>query len=201
VHESRSALEHIRSLAVRDGMDFYFDTDNKLTLKASNTSGPSHTFQYGRDILELQLLRRQAGSDHVRVYGESPASGQGADNWHWVAKDISPFQGEGGAGLRTLTLQDRVLRTKDAADRLALSKLAATQSYATRGWLKILGNPNVKLADIIVIEQAERPELNGRFKVTSVRHMLSKQAGYVTHVGLVSPVVAGTPGGGLGGLI
>jgi hypothetical protein len=182
VHESRNVLQHIRELAMREGMDVYFDTQNKLNVKKFNKTSADHTFSFGVDILDLQLLNHQMSSEHIVVYGESPSSNQGSDTWHWIAKDLSPFQGEAGQGVKTLALQDSVVRTKDAADTLAASRLGAIKAHSTRGRLKVLGNPKVKLADAIQIKNAEKPELNGLFKVSSVRHVLNKQEGYVTYI-------------------
>ncbi len=184
VHESKSLLKHVREMAAREGMDVYFDTENKLTLKKFNKSSADHTFTFGINILDLRLFNRQPVSEHVMVYGESPASNQGSDTWHWVAKDISPFQGEVGQGTKTLAIAGRAIRTKDAADTCAAAKLGAIIDGSTVGRLKVLGNPTVKLGDAIEIKGVERPEMNGLFKVTSVRHVLSKQEGYLTHIGL-----------------
>lgn len=182
VHESRNVLQHLRELAMREGMDVYFDTQNKLNVKKFNKTSADHTFSFGVDILDLQLLNHQMSSEHIVVYGESPSSNQGSDTWHWIAKDLSPFQGEAGQGVKTLALQDSVIRTKDAADTLAASRLGVIKAHSTRGRLKVLGNPKVKLADAIQIKNAEKPELNGLFKVSSVRHVLNKQEGYVTYI-------------------
>jgi hypothetical protein len=182
-HESKPLLRHIRELAMREGMDVYFDTDNKLTLKRFNKSSPDHTFYFGIDILDLQIFYHQVTSDHILVYGESPASRLGADTWHWMAKDLSPFRSEVGQGKKTLSLQDGTIRTKDAADRLATSKFGAIKDSSTWGRLKILGNPKVKLSDAIEIKNVQKPELNGLFKVTSIRHVFNKQEGYLTFIG------------------
>ncbi len=183
MHESKSVLQTCRELAMRDGLDFYFDADNRLTMAAFSKTGADHTFFYGVDILDLQLLHHQTPCDRVRVYGESPSSNQGADAWHWIAKDITPFQSEAGDDGRTLAIQDGALKTKDAADRLAAAKFSAMKDQSRRGRLKILGNPNVKLAEAIEIKDAPGNELNGLFKVTSVRHVLNKKEGYLTYIG------------------
>jgi hypothetical protein len=183
VHEGKSVLDHIRQLAMRDGLDIYFDTDNKLTLQKFNKSKADHTLTYGIDILDLQLLNQRSMNDQIRVYGESPVSKQGTDTWPWLAKDLTPFQGEVGQGGQFLAIQDGAVRTKEAAAQLAVAKFGAIKDQATWGRLKILGNPTVKLADAIEIKNAPRPELNGLFKVTSVRHVLNKQSGFLTFVG------------------
>jgi hypothetical protein len=200
VHESKSLLKHIRELARRDGMEVYFDIDNKLTIRKFTKSSADHTFYYGIDILDLQLFNHQMPSDRIRVYGESPASNQGADTWHWLAKDISPFQSEVGDGKKTLAIRDGALRTKDAADSFATAKFGAIKDQSAWGRLKILGNPKVKLADAIEIKNAPKPELNGLFKVTSVRHVLNKREGYLTFAGFTGQGGAGEAGGLLGAL-
>ena len=182
VHESQNLLEHIRLLALRDGMDVYVDTDNKLTVNAFNKSSADHIFRYGMEILDLQISISNPVVNRVRVSGESPSSNQGTDTWPWLVKDISSFQSEAGDGGRLLVIQDGTVRTKDAADSLAAAKLGAIKDQSTRGQLKILGNPAVKLADAIEIRDAPKPELNGLFKVTEVRHVLNKRDGFLTYV-------------------
>lgn len=185
VHESKNLLMHIRELAMRDGMDVYLDKDNKLAVKKLDKSGAIHTFYYGKDILDLQVFNYQMPSDHVKVYGESPASGLGSDTWHWLVKDITPFQGEAGGGRKTLRIKDCALRTKDASDSLSVSKFSTIKDQSVWGRLRILGNPKVKLGDAVEIKNAQKPELNGVFKVTSVRHILNKHEGYLTFIGFI----------------
>jgi hypothetical protein len=199
-HESKNLLRLIRELAMRDGLDMYFDADDKLTLKKFDKSSPDHTFFYGIDILDLQLLNHQAGSDHILVYGESPASNQGSDTWSWLAKDLSSFRGEVGQGARTMATHDGAVRTKDAAKLLATSSLGAIKDQATRGRLKLLGAPQVTPGDAIEIKDAPKPELNGLFKVTSVGHVLNKRDGYLTLIGFSGQGGAQAAGGLLGGL-
>lgn len=183
LYESKNLWQYCRELAIRDGLDFYFDTDNQLTMTTFNKTGADHTFFYGIGILDLQLFNHQMPGDLVRVYGESPSSNQGPETWHWIAKDISPFQGEVGQGTDTIEIADGAIRTKEAADTYAVSKFGAIKDHSTWGRLKILGNPKVKLADAVEIKNAPKPELNGLFKVTSVRHVLNKKEGYLTYIG------------------
>jgi hypothetical protein len=200
VHESKSLLKQIRELALRDGLDVYFDVENRLTLKKFNKTSPDHTFFYGIDILDLKLSNHQVTSDHILVYGESPASNQGSSAWYWLVKDLSPFRGEVGQGTKTLAIQDGAVRTKDAADSLATSKFGAIKDHSSWGRLKILGNPQVKLGDAIEIKNAPKPELNGLFKIRSVRHILNKQDGYLTLIDFSGQGGAEKAGGLLGGV-
>ncbi len=200
VHESKSLLRHLRELAMRDGMDLFFDADNKLTLKKFNKSSADHTFYFGIDILDLEVFNHRMTSEHILVSGESPASSRGSDTWHWIAKDLSPFQSEIGQESRSLSIRDGAVRTKDAAERLAASKFGALKDHSAWGRLTLLGNPKVKLADAIEIKNAPKPELNGRFKVASVRHILNKREGYLTLVGFTGLGGAQKAGGLLGEL-
>jgi len=92
------------------------------------------------------------------------------------------------------------VRTKDAAKLLATSSLGAIKDQATRGRLKLLGAPQVTPGDAIEIKNAPKPELNGLFKVTSIRHVLNKRDGYLTFIGFSGQGGAQAAGGLLGGL-
>jgi hypothetical protein len=197
--ESRNLVRQVAELAKRDGMDLYFDADNKLTLKKFEKTRADHTLYFGIDILDLRLLNTQPPADHLLIYGESPSSNQGSDTWHWFAKDLSSFRGELGQGVRTFAFQDSALKTKDAADSLATSRLGALKDQASRGVLKVLGNPALKLGDAIEIKNVAKPELNGLFKITSVRHVFNKREGFITWVDFSGQGGAAAAGGGLMG--
>ena len=200
VHDAKSVLRQLQELAFREGMDLYVDPDNKLVLKKFAKTSADHTFYYGIHVLDLQLWNSEIATEHFKVYGESPSSKQGSDTWHWFAKDLSPFTAELGSGQKLLTIQDSAAKTKDAADSLATAKSGALKDLASQGRLKILGNPLVKLGDAIEIKEAPKPELNGLFKVTSVRHVLSKWQGYLTFIGFSGQGGAQQAAGALGQL-
>ena len=200
VHDSKSVLRQLQELAFRDGMDLYCDAENKLVLKKFEKTRADHTFYYGIHVLDLQLWNYEIASEHFRVYGESPSSNQGSETWHWFTKDLSPFTGELGSGQKLLVIQDSAAKTKDAADSLATAKSGALKDGTSQGRLKILGNPLVKLGDAMEIKEAPKPELNGLFKVTSVRHVLSKWQGYLTFVEFTGQGGAQQAAGALGQL-
>ena len=83
---------------------------------------------------------------------------------------------------------------------MATAKSGVLKDRASQGQLKILGNPLVKLGDAIEIKDAPKPELNGLFKVTSVRHVLSKWQGYLTFIGFSGQGGAQQAGGAVGQL-
>jgi hypothetical protein len=183
VHESKNLLRTIRELAAREGMEVYFDTENKLIVQKFAKTEADHTLYYGIDLLNLEVFNYQPLADHLLVYGESPASNQGSDAWHWLVKDLSPCRSEVGQGAKTLALQDGAVRTKDAADAAAAAKFGAMKDQAASGRLKILGKPTVQVGDAVTLKNVPKPEMNGLFKVISVRHVYNKREGYVTYVG------------------
>jgi hypothetical protein len=161
-------------------MDFYFDSDNKLTVRQFNKTSADYVLNFAADILELQLSVSEPVFTHCKVFGESPASTSGLAIWPWLAKDISPFIGEAGQGDNLLLLRDGAIKTKDGADRLAAAKVMANQNHSCIGKLKILGHPKINLADAIEIKDAPKAEMNGLFKVAGIQHIVNKRDGYVT---------------------
>jgi hypothetical protein len=201
VHESKNLLRCLREMARREGMDLYFDENNRLTMKKFSKTNPDHIFRHGAELLALELRAHQAPSERVKVYGESTASSQGSDTWYWLVRDDPPARSEAGQGRKSLAAQDGVLRTKDAADSYAAAWLGALKDQALSGRLKILGNPKVKLGDAFSIQDSPRPELNGLFKVVAVRHVLNKRDGFVTWVTFTGQGGAQAAGDLLGGLM
>jgi hypothetical protein len=198
VDESRSLLRHLAALARREGADLYFDARNRLTVTRFTKAGPDHTFRYGVDLLDLRLRRDRSALERVQVRGESPASSQGLPTWPWLVKDLAPLGGTAGQGSRSVGWRDGAVRTKDAADRLATAQLDAARDAATSGSALLLGNPRVQLGDAVQLTDAPWAELNGLFKVTSVRHRVGKRQGFLTVVGLSGQ---GGAGGGAAGAL
>jgi hypothetical protein len=194
VHESKSVLRTIRELAQREAMDVFFDSQNRLTVTAYSKAAADHAFRYGAEVLDLRLDAGEPTADHIRVHGESPASTQGTDTWHWLVKDLSSFRGDSGRGVQSRGLQDGAARTKDLAKSTADARLAAIQNGSKVGRVTVLGNPKVKLGEAVEIRDAPRPELNGLFKAVSVRHLFTKHAGYVTVVGFTGQESASAAG-------
>jgi hypothetical protein len=200
VHESISALAAVTDLAKREGFDVYTDADGKLTVKAFSKSSADHTLYYGIHLLALSIDHRPPRPSHVTAVGESPSSNQGSDAWPWFAKDASGVKGEVGSGNTLLALRDGALRSKDAADLFAKQKYGAVKDAATSGRCRLLGNPEIKLGDAIEIKDAPKAEQNGLFKVTRVRHVLSKTEGFLTVLDFSGQGGAASADGLLGGL-
>src|SRR5262249_31409726 len=146
-HESKSVLRIILELARREALDVWIDSANKLTVTAFQKTAAAHVFRYGAEILELALDKGDPTADQVRVHGESPSSSSGADTWHWLVMDLSPFRGASGQGVRTRGIQDGAVRTKDLAGSAAASRLRAIRDASTVRRVKLLGNPQGQPAE------------------------------------------------------
>ncbi len=204
IHESRSVLRNVLDLARREGMDVYQAPDGSLIVKRFEKTGADHVLRYAAEILDVGLTGASA-AEQVVAYGESPSSSRGGDTWHWLVKDGSAFSGRAGDGLVTLATQDGAVRNKDAAGALASSLWGGLADRSRLGHVRVLGNPSIKLGDAIEIAECPRSELDGTFKVTSVRHRFSARAGFVTEIGFsglggaaAAPIGAGAAAGSVG---
>lgn len=196
VDDRKHLFQHAVELAAKSGLGLYFTPENKLAMKQFQKSSADHTFTYGEDIIDLQILNTMPLAGQVVVAGESPASAQGNDAWHWFAKDSGSFQGSAGQG-NTLLIQDPGIRTKDAADTYAAGKLDLMTRAATQGRIVVLGNPDVKLGEAVEIEGVPTGSLNGLFQVRRVKHQLSKARGFITAVDFIAATGGGAALGGL----
>jgi hypothetical protein len=197
VHDGSSVLSQLRDLARREGADVWFDEEDKLTIQKFTRTKADHELHYGIDVLALQILSRRQPADLVKVSGESPSSNQGADAWHWIAKDISPFRGESGKGTPVATRRDATLRTKDAASNAASAALGEIKDRARLGRVRVLGNPKVHPGQAVEIKDAPQPELNGLFKVLGTRHVFDKREGFTTTISFSGAGGSKQAGGGL----
>jgi hypothetical protein len=197
VHESRPILRTIRELARREGLDVWFDADNKLNVQRFSRPKADHTFRYGKEILDLWTRHDEPPLKRVVVYGESPASQNGTDTWHWLVRDLAPFRGEDGQGSPSLAQPDAVVRTRDAAVNAAKGRRAAVIEHAVWGRLKVLGAPTLLLGQAVAVADTPKPSLDGTFKVQRIQHVVSKTDGFVTFVDIGA--VPGAGGAGAAG--
>ena len=175
VDDNKNAFDHLRVLAERCGFDVYLTSENKVIFKKYESKEP-HVFEYGKNILEIDLQEEVSPITGVMVQGESPSSFKGADTSHWLTKR----QVEGIAGSGTsLLIQDPALRDKDTAETVAKAKLSILERTVF-GTVKIIGKADVRLGDTIEIKGMSNSKMNGEFQVIGIEHFLSKSAGYTT---------------------
>ncbi len=184
VDSGRSVLDHIIALTQLEGMDVYDDPDGALVMRRFNKSGPDRTLNYGIHILDARVDHDVATYASVKATGEGAASSSGTDAWHHLLKDPAAVQAAAGDGAEALMLSRAAARSTDAAERLAKGRLGASLDMATRGTLRLLGDPTVSLGDAVAVADAPWPEVNGTYKVTRLRHRFVKREGFVTTLGV-----------------
>jgi len=183
IDSRKNAYEHCIGLAKRNGFDFYCDEEGKLVFRKYSKTRADHTFTYAKDILTVQVNLSSPLYDGVEVYGESPIGSKGKDSWCWYSKDFTSNKGLGGEEEKSLLIQDSVIRTKDAALACAQAKLNYMKKFSVFGSATVQGNSEVKLGDAVEFKECPQDELNQLFQVRQVRHMLSKNSGFITKIG------------------
>jgi phage protein D len=173
-----TAYDALRTLAERCGFDLYADTDDKLVF-APYTPSQTHPFQFGVNILSLNVKTVRAPIGGVEIYGESPASlGQGQDAASWLTKKDVKGTAGGGDGL-TVRRFEPAARTQEDAAKIAQAILDAFS--ATRACtLTVLGAPAVHLGHAVDISDMPHDDQNGTFKVVGVSHRLDTKKGFYT---------------------
>jgi hypothetical protein len=185
IGENQTAYDHLRHLARACGFDLYADPADKVVF-AGYGPAETHEFQYSRDILSLSLSDQIPLLAGMEVYGSSPVShGQGADAYSWLAK--KEVRGSAGttSGI-TLRVSDPALKDLDSAGAVAQSVFETT-SRSRSGSLRALGSAEARLGDAIRISDMPDGSLNGRFKITGIKHRLNKVQGYTTTIYWTEP--------------
>ncbi len=194
----RHAYQHIATLAQLCGFDAYLTPEDELVFAPFTKTTADHTVAYADDVLELRLEDGAPTVKQVAVVGESPASSQGQETWHWLASDWSSYTGKAGSGDPTLLVQARAARTQEAAQAWADSLLDRATRGARRGTLDLLGRAEIKVGAALEMTGAPTDALNGLYQVVAVRHRLDRVGGFRTTVDLIG---ASDNGGGLASLV
>lgn len=173
-----SAFEHIRRLALNNGFDLYTDPDDKLVFTLP-IPGTPHDFQFGINILNLQLEHPQAQLSGISIYGESPTSlGQGPDAASWLTK--KEVKGEAGdqSGI-VKHIVEPAARSLQNAVLMAQARILK-EKEKKHGRLKILGDSAIQLGDMALILLMPAEQQNGLYKITGITHSIHPIKGFVT---------------------
>jgi phage protein D len=178
IDDNKNAYEHISELAQKCGFDVYATSQNKLVFRKYSRSEPD-VIEYGKNIIQVDVLKEKTMISSVIVQGESPSSFKGASTYHWFSKRrVEAASGNGSPFL----VQDPTVRDKDTAEKVAQARLSAL-SRGISGLVKVVGMPEVALGDTIEVKGAPDPDANGESQVRSVEHLLSKNSGFVSLLG------------------
>lgn len=181
VDSSVSLHEHCLWLARRCGFDLYTDEKGKLIFSRFAVTSADHTFRYGEQILDASIAKGPP-RDEVSVVPESPASSSGDEAVSWLIKDASPHTAKAGGGANALLVSDPLLRTKEAAGKVANARLYFSQRDALVGSLTLMGTPEIQLGETAALKDMPDSEMNQLYQVMAVRHRLSKRRGFYTYV-------------------
>lgn len=179
VDSSCSVYHHLLELASQNGLYLYSDSEDQFCMTAP-IIGMTHLLAYGKNIIAFEyeeLLENVAGVD---VYGESPLShGEGKEAYSWFgSKEVLGSAGSKKGSVQYLA--NPALKDMDSAQLVADNTLS---QLATGGKVKIkvLGNPNVKLLDQLLIKEIPG-NISGRYECHGIKHNYEKGFGFVTHI-------------------
>jgi len=192
-----NAWEHIAALALKSGYLACFTAEGKLHFGPWPDGQPVQTFNYGDDILALEVRDRTPAVAGVRMIGAGAAGSQGKDAWAWLLKDPAAATADAGDGTAPRLIADPALRSAEAARGSAEARARAAGLMASAGTLLVAGAPSVSPTGLIAVSGAPDSALDGSYLVRRVRHGYSKAGGFATRIDICRPVEADGGGGGL----
>jgi len=110
----RSLYRHMRDLADLCGFDLYVNPEGELIFEKFVGGQAVHVFEFGKHILDLQIIQREPFAASVEALGESPGGGQDAEAWAWLTKDFASNKGSAGQGDPLYLLERPALRNAQA---------------------------------------------------------------------------------------
>lgn len=187
----RSLYQHLHDLAELCGFDLYLNHENKIVFESFFNGKFVHILEFGKHIIELEILRTPQRVGRVEAWGESPTGTQGNNSAAWLSRDFSGSRGQAGSG--SLFLFERsALRTRDAALLAAKAALTEIERRTLRGRVLMAGRPEIRLGDAIRLIGLPDNTLNGNYQVRNVTHRITKLGGFTTTVGFRA-IIANPP--------
>ena len=177
----RNFYQHMRDLADLSGLDLYINPEGKVVFEKFISGKKIHVFEYGKHIIELEVLKSNPPAEKVEAWGESPGGGKAAEAWSWLTKDFSKSKGVSGSGDGKVLIEQPVIRTSKAAGTVAEAARIRIQEQAVKGRLLLQGQPQVRLGDairLVGVQGMEKP-----LQVRNVAHRIAKSGGFTTTVG------------------
>lgn len=179
IGSNASAWMQMGNLAAQCGFDFYADADDKVVFGMPLPAGVPALFQYGVNILSLQVAQTQSTIEGIEVFGESPASfGAGPDAATWMTK--SEVKGSAGSG-RKKRLIVPAAREQQTAISIA-NNLWRQESPRKKGQLRTLGKADLTLGGMIQVSDMPADSQNDTYKITGVNHQLGGNHGFITTI-------------------
>lgn len=199
VHCAPRLLMQVRKLAEACGADIFSKGDGKVYVATPGQGAEEHAFQFGENVLSLDVGLGCLPYDSVEVWGEGAGSSQGEAKSHWLTADISGVSGKaclddsgqvstGKLGSRPLRIKDGALRSGGAAEDSAKARLTWLASRRLGGCMEVYGAPAVMPGDTVKLEKL--PAAHGasslltgaKLRVRTVRHVLDRERGLLTRL-------------------
>ena len=179
---SKNAYEHLRELAVKSGFNFYMTSDNELFF-GKDSDGGSHALEYGVNIIQADAHEDFQAASSVMVVGETfeehfmkeQYSAENDEELEDVKEHLRNMDAE-------FVVYDASIKNQETADGMAKG-LGENIKKTLSGTFKIIGDPEIKLGDVIQVSGMQHSKMNGDFQVRSVEHYISKAAGFTTLIG------------------
>jgi len=183
VVDGRKSLYHnLHDIADLCGFDLYITPEGKLIFEKFVGGRTVHVLEYGKHILELEMLKQDPRAAKVEAWGEGPGSGKGENSWAWLTKNFKPSLGSAGDGTPLFLLERTALRSGLSAKTAAQALQLQFKRQATRGRLLLTGSPQIKLGDAIRLKSVPDDTLNASYQVRGLTHRITKSGGFTTTV-------------------
>ena len=198
LHQGPRMLRHLRQLAELYGADLYTDGDGAVHCTTPTAERPAHHLVYGQHILAASLGQAVPLSDALAVFGEGAASQLGASRAHWLTTQLDHSQAQvgfdaaraihpGQPGTRPRAFHSGALRSLSAVRRAAAGQAVARAMRLAGGHLDLAGDPSIRLADLVQVENLPRtPWPEGSepplLRVRALCHHISPARGFITRL-------------------
>ncbi len=199
VFKGARVFQHIQKLAQMSGMDIYSDGMGLVNFAGPETKGKEHSFEYGINILELNIRKTKPVHDSIQIIGEGSAGTKGADKYFWLPDDLSGLKGiastedgnvtSGKKGNFSVCEVIPALRSGEAVDKIAQARMKSKAAQLFRGYIKIYGYPEAMPGDIAIIKKLPKHHSlssffssSGSLRIRNVRHFYNLQNGFLTRL-------------------
>ncbi|MBC7090784.1 MAG: hypothetical protein H5T50_02575 [Nitrososphaeria archaeon] len=179
IGENICAYEHMARLAEKSNYICYTTPEGLLNFREYERKEP-YILKYGENIIEISLVKLLNPIGCITVYGESPSSWAGRETFHWLSK--KDYSGTSGKGVHELILKDYSIKDTDTVSTVA-ENIYSRRRRDFMTFLKILGEPKIKVGDTIKVENILGAQEPIELQVVEVEHYLSFSEGFTTLVG------------------
>ena len=204
IDDGKNLYQHIALLAEKSGLIAFISAANKLNFATPESGQATRTFNYGADLIRINVINTTPTVDQLTVVGAGAAGSQGSDAWNWLVKDPQSITATAGEGKNSRIVTDAGLRSTEAVQQAAAGKLFYAHQRSSKASLTVVGAAEIIAGSKIEIAGVPQDTLNGSAIVESARHQYSKHKGFITELDVLMETGEGlgsSLSGALGGLL